>query len=158
MHELLASPEVRDELVARWGAEVAPDGSVDRAAVARIVFERRDEREWLQGVLWPRVGLQMAEWRARLESANPPPRAAVVEVPLLFESGMEAVFDKTIAVLADEDVRAERAGGRGHERLEGRTSAQLSQDEKSQRADFTIRNDGTLPELEEKLSKLLDSL
>lgn len=71
---------------------------------------------------------------------------------------MEAVFDKTVAVVADEQVRAERAGARGHEGLEGRTSAQLSQDEKSQRADFIVRNDGTLQELEEKLSRLLDSL
>jgi dephospho-CoA kinase len=131
---------------------------VDRAAVARIVFERPEEREWLQSVLWPRVGEQMVAWRAELERRDPPPRAAVVEVPLLFESGMEGVFDKTLAVVADEDVRAERAGGRGHEGLEGRTSAQLSQHEKSQRADFTIRNDGTLQQLEEKLSELLDSL
>ena len=131
---------------------------MDRAAVARIVFERPDEREWLQGVLWPRVGMRMAEWRAHLDGLDPPPRAAVVEVPLLFESGMEAVFDRTVAVVADEELRAKRAGGRGHEGLEGRTSAQLSQDEKSQRADFTVHNDGTLPELEEKLSTLLDSL
>jgi dephospho-CoA kinase len=149
---------VRDLLVERWGEEVAPGGAVDRAAVARIVFERPDEREWLQGVLWPRVGERVAAWRAELDHRDPPPRAAVVEVPLLFESGMEAVFDKTVAVIADEELRAERAGGRGHEGLEGRASAQLSQDEKSQRADFTIPNDGTLPELEEKLSQLLDSL
>jgi dephospho-CoA kinase len=158
VHELLTGPELRDLLVERWGDEVAPGGSVDRAAIARIVFERPDEREWLQGVLWPRVGARMAEWRTSIETADPPPRAAVVEVPLLFESGMEGVFDTTIAVVADEELRAGRAGARGHEGLEGRTSAQLSQDEKSQRADFTIRNDGTLPELEGKLSELLDSL
>ena len=158
VHELLTSDDVRDELVARWGDEVAPDGAVDRAAVARVVFERPEEREWLQGVLWPRVGERMVQWRAELDRADPPPRAAVVEVPLLFESGMEAVFDKTVAVIADEELRAERAGSRGHEGLEGRTSAQLSQEEKSQRADFTIRNDGTLQELEGKLSELLDSL
>ena len=158
MHELLTGPELRDELVGRWGDEVAPDGAVDRSAIARIVFERPEEREWLQGVVWPRVGARVAEWREGLDSVSPAPRAAVVEVPLLFESGMEAVFDRTIAVVADEDVRAERAGARGHEGLEGRTSAQLSQDEKSQRADFTIRNDGSLQELEEKLSELLGSL
>ena len=158
MHELLVSPEVRDELVAHWGEDVAPGGAVDRAAVARLVFEAPAERQWLEGVLWPRVGAQMAEWRAGLEEADPPPRAAVVEVPLLFESGMEGVFDKTVAVVAEEDVRADRAGGRGHEGVEGRTSAQLSQDEKSQRADFTVRNDGTLQELEEKLSGLLGEL
>ncbi len=122
------------------------------------MFDRPEEREWLQGVLWPRVGARVAEWRAELDAQAPPPRAAIVEVPLLFESGMEGVFDSTVAVIADEDVRAGRAGARGHEGVEGRTSAQLSQDEKSQRADFTIRNDGTLQELEGKLSELLDSL
>ena len=56
----------------------------------------------------------MAEWKQEVDALDPPPRAAVVEVPLLFESGMEAAFDATIAVVADEDVRAERAGARGH--------------------------------------------
>jgi len=149
---------VRDELVAHWGDAVAPGGEVDRDAVARLVFDAPDERRWLEGVLWPRVGARVAEWRAGLESADPPPRAAVVEVPLLFESGMESAFDRTVAIVAEEDVRAERAGGRGHEGVEGRASAQLSQDEKSQRADYTVRNDGTLSELEGKLSTLLDSL
>ena len=158
MHELLTGPELRDQLVDRWGEDVAPEGAVDRAAIARIVFDRPEEREWLQGVLWPRVGERMIEWRSGLERLAPAPLAAVVEVPLLFESGMEAAFDKTVAVVADEDLRAERAGSRGHEGLEGRTSAQLSQEEKSQRADFSVRNDGTLQELEQKLSELLDSL
>jgi dephospho-CoA kinase len=158
VHDLLAGSELRDQLVERWGDEVAPGGAVDRAAIARIVFEQPEEREWLQSALWPRVGARMAEWRTELDRRQPTPRAAVVEVPLLFESGMEGVFDRTVAVIAEEDVRAERAGARGHEGLEGRTSAQLSQHEKSQRADFTVRNDGTLPELERKLSELLDSL
>ena len=158
MHDLLTSAEVRDELVARWGDDIAPDGQVDRGAVARVVFDAPDERRWLEGVLWPRVGARMVEWRQELESRDPPPPAAVVEVPLLFESGMESVFDRTVAVIADEAVRVRRAAERGHEGLEGRTSAQLTQEEKSQRADFTIRNDGSLSELEEKLSQVLDSL
>ena len=158
MHELLASPEVRDQLVERWGDEVAPGGEVERAAVARVVFDAPDERKWLEGVLWPRVGARVAQWRAEQERADPAPPAAVVEVPLLFEAGMEQVFDRTVAVIADEEVRAGRAGARGHEGLEGRTSAQLTQEEKSQRADFTVRNDGSLSELEDKLSEVLDSL
>src|SRR5918997_157021 len=128
VHDLLTGGEVRDELVARWGGEVAPGGDVDRAAIARVVFEQPEERRWLEGVLWPRVGARVAAWREELESRTPQPRAAVVEVPLLFESGMEAVFDRTVAIVADEEVRAERAGARGHEAVEGRTSAQLSQD------------------------------
>src|SRR5437763_8844092 len=56
VHELLDSDEVRGELVSRFGDQVAPDGRIDRAAVATLVFDRRDERRWLEGVLWPRVG------------------------------------------------------------------------------------------------------
>jgi dephospho-CoA kinase len=81
-----------------------------------------------------------------------------VEVPLLFESGMEAVFDRTIAVVADEEVRAERAGARGHQLVEARTTRQLTQDEKAQKADFVVRNDGTVEELEIKLSEVLAKL
>ena len=158
VHDLLTGEEVRRILVERWGPEVAPGGTVDRDAIARIVFDRPDEREWLQGVLWPRVGARIAEWRLELDRRDQPPRAAVVEVPLLFESGMEAAFDRTVAVVADEEVRARRAAERGHEGVEGRTSAQLTQEEKSQRADFTVRNDGSLSELEEELCRLLDEL
>jgi dephospho-CoA kinase len=78
-----------------------------------------------------------------------------VEVPLLFESGMEAAFDETIAVVADEAVREERAGARGHEGVASRTARQLPQEEKARRADHAVRNDGTLDELGEKLSEVL---
>ena len=73
---------------------------------------------------------------------DPPPRAAVVEVPLLFESGMEQVFDATIAVVADETVRADRAGARGHAAVAERAGRQLSQAEKAERADYEVRNEG----------------
>ena len=68
---------------------------------------------------------------------------------------MQDVFDHTVAVIAEEGVRAQRAGGRGHEGLEGRTGRQLTQTEKSQRADFTVRNDGTEEELKTELAELL---
>src|SRR5437763_4423846 len=139
VHELLTTGEIRDKLVERFGDEVAPNGEVDRGRVASVVFEVPEQREWLEQLLWPRVGERIAEWRGELESANPAPRAAVVEVPLLFESGMEPVFDATIAVVANEDVRDERARARGHEGVASRTSRQLPQEEKAQRADFTVR-------------------
>ena len=100
----------------------------------------------------------MASWRASLEASPDPPRALVVEVPLLFESGMEDLFDATIAVIADESVRAARAGGRGHEALEERSARQLSQQEKAHRATYVVVNDGTVEELESKLSELLEML
>jgi dephospho-CoA kinase len=158
VHELLASDEIRDQLAERFGERVVPDGQVDRRAVADVVFGDPDQRGWLEGLLWPRVGQRIADWREQLEEADPAPLAAVVEVPLLFEAGMEAAFDKTVAIVADEDVRSERAGTRGHSGVESRTSRQLSQDEKARRADIVVHNDGTLEELEQELSRALATI
>ena len=157
-HELLASGEVRDLLVERFGDAVAPGGEVDRGAVADKVFGDPEQREWLEGVLWPRVGRRVRQWRQEVERRDPPPPAAVVEVPLLFEAGMEDGFDRTVAVVAEEAVREERAGGRGHRGVESRTSRQLSQDEKAARADVVVRNDGSLEDLERELSRVLATM
>lgn len=153
-HELLATDEVRDLLVAELGPEVAPDGQIDRGAVAQRVFGDDEKRRWLESLIWPRVGQRVADFRAGAEGGT----AAVVEVPLLFESGMEKVFDKTVVVVADEAVRAARAAARGHELVEARAARQLTQDEKAQKADFVVRNDGTIEELEIKLSEVLEKL
>jgi dephospho-CoA kinase len=156
VHELYEDPEVRAAVVERWGQELAPAGVVDRHAVARRAFASPAERAWLEALLWPKVGERIARWRA-VESEREP-RALVVEVPLLFESGMEAAFDYTIAVVADEAVRAERAGRRGHAAVAERTGRQLPQEEKSQRADFTVRNEGTIEELKQSLSNVLEKI
>ena len=158
VHELYASDEVRDAVVERWGPEVAPEGVVDRAAVARAAFATPDDRKWLEQLLWPKVGERVVAFREEALSADPPPRAAVVETPLLFEAGMEGAYDATIAIVAEEDVRAERAGARGHEAVDERASRQLPQDEKARRATFAIRNDGTIQELESRLSEVLGKL
>ena len=158
VHELLSSEELRDIVVGRLGDEVARDGTLDRSLIAERVFGDDEARGWLEGELWPRVGQRVADWRQEVEGLDPAPPAAVVEVPLLFESGMEQVFDSTIAVIADEDIRAERAGTRGHASVEERAGRQLSQVEKAKKADYTVRNDGTLDELRENLSRVLARL
>lgn len=158
VHELLAGDELRGIVVERLGPELAPDGALDRTLIAERVFGDDEARAWLEGELWPRVGQRVLEWRQEVEALDPAPPAAVVEVPLLFESGMESVFDATIAVVADEAVREERAGARGHASVNERAGRQLSQAEKSQRADFEVRNDGTLEELRETLSQVLAKL
>lgn len=154
VHELLQRDEVRGLLAQRFGDAVASD----RAAIASVVFADPGAREWLEGVLWPRVGVRIAAWREELDRRDQPPRAAVVEVPLLFESGMEAVFDHTVAVVADDALRSARTAGRDHAATEERHTRQLSQDEKAQRADFAVRNDGTLAELEQELSRILATI
>jgi dephospho-CoA kinase len=154
VHELLDEDALRELVVERLGAEVAPGGRLDRSLVAARVFADPAQRAWLEGLLWPRVGARVAEWRAALDGE----RVGVVEVPLLFESGMESAFDATIAVVAGEAVRERRARERGHAALAERTGRQLRQEEKAQRADFIVRNDGTREELKQSLSRILATL
>lgn len=156
VHELLGTDELRDALVERFGADIAPGGVVDRSKVGERVFSDPSEREWLEEQLWPRVGRRVVEWREEAAGAEPP--AAVVEVPLLFEAGMEGVFDHTIAVVAEEEVRERRAAERGHAGVASRHDRQLPQEEKAQRADFSVRNDGTREELKEALSRVLEKI
>jgi dephospho-CoA kinase len=162
VHELYAGQQLRDAVVGRWGPEVAPAGEVDRAAVAERAFARAEDRAWLEGQLWPLVGARVAAWLQDVRSVRGKgqvtPRAAVVEVPLLFEAGMENLYDATIAVISEEQVRRERASGREHALADERAARQLSQEEKARRATFVVRNDGSEEDLELELSAVLDKL
>jgi dephospho-CoA kinase len=158
VHELYEDDDVISAVRGRFGGAIERDGVVDRGALATLVFATPSDREWLEGLLWPRVGSRIAAWRKSFAESPDPPRALVVEVPLLFESGMEGVFDATIAVVASEELRASRAGARGHEALEERSARQLPQKEKAHRATYVVVNDGTVKELDSKLSELLEML
>jgi dephospho-CoA kinase len=163
VHELWASDAgLRQAVVDRWGAEVAPGGVIDRSAVAGRAFADPAERAWLERLLWPLVSARVAAWltaaRAERASGAASHRAAVVEVPLLFEAGQEGIYDATIVVIADEAVRHARAADRGHASLDERAARQLSQEEKAARATFVVRNDGSERDLERQLSSVLDKL
>ena len=158
VHDLLGTEEVKELLEARWGEAVLSDGDIDRGAVAQIVFNKPDELQWLEQNLFPLVGAETAAWRAELEAAQRPPRVAVVEVPLLFEAGVEGRFDTTVAIVADEQLRGERAASRDHQAVDERAARQLTQEEKAARADHVIRNDGSLEDLDRQVRELLDRL
>ena len=155
----MKAEQLRDAVVARWGSEVAPGGVIDRAAIAQRTFSSdrgapvAGERRVAAG---RRAHRRLAGADAR--AGRPPPRAAVVEVPLLFESGMDDLYDATIAVVADEPVRRARAAERGHALARERAARQLSQEEKARRATFVVHNDGSEEELERALSAMLDKL
>jgi dephospho-CoA kinase len=158
VHELYSGEQLRAAAVGRWGPEVAPGGVIDRTAVAERAFASPADRTWLEGMVWPLVGARVAVWLEEVRAQVPPPRAAVVEVPLLFEAGLEGIYDATIAVVADEPTRQRRAAGRGHALLEERGTRQLSQQEKARRATFVVRNDGTEEDLLRELSAVLAKL
>ena len=158
VHGLYDQPAVRDAVVARWGDTVRDGDGVDRRAIAERVFGSDEERTWLEGLLWPRVGKAIDAWHVEQERRRPPPPVIVVEVPLLFEAGMDALFDATIAVIADDDVRGERAAARGLGTVDERTARQLPQADKARRADHVIDNNGTIADLEQSLAEVLAKL
>lgn len=158
VHELYSCERVRAAIVERWGEEVVPAGVISRQAVAERVFDSDEERSWLERLLWPLVGERVAVWLALARAQEPAPRAAVVETPLLFESGMDKACDFTIALVADERLRGERAAMREHARAEDRVARQLSQQQKAELATFVVCNNGSVEELRRELSDVLGKL
>jgi dephospho-CoA kinase len=157
VHELLRTEELRDLLAGRWGDGVLSEGEVNRQAVAEIVFESPAELAWLESTLFPRVAAHLAAWRAEIESEDDA-ELGVVEVPLLFEAGIQDAFDATVAVVADEETRRARAAERSHSGLGGRNERQLSQEEKARRADYVVRNDGSLEDLANAVATVIEEL
>ena len=155
VHELLESDGLKRRLVERWGPEVAPPEGVDRARIGGIVFADPEQLAWLESQIHPLVAAHTAEW---LGALSPEIEFAVVEVPLLFEGGGEERFDTTVAVVAGEELRRERAAARGHALVDERAARQLSQDEKASRAEHVVVNDGSVADLEAELSALLAKL
>jgi dephospho-CoA kinase len=155
VHELLDSEPLIGRLVERWGEEVAPGGRVDRALIGEIVFADPEQLTWLEQQIHPLVGERIGSWLATLPAAT---EVAAIEVPLLFESGMEKAFDTTVAVVAEDELRRTRAAARGHALVDEREARQLGQGEKAARAEHTVVNDGSIEDLEWALSELIERL
>jgi dephospho-CoA kinase len=155
VHELLDSEPLLGRITERWGEDVAPGGSVDRDRIGEIVFADPDELGWLEAQVHPLVGARIGAWLAALPAET---EVAVVEVPLLFESEMEGVFDTNLAVVTSDEVRRARAEARGHALVGEREARQLDQEEKARRAAHVIENDGSIEELEQSLAGLLQTL
>ena len=155
VHELLDSEPLLGRLVERWGPEAAPQGRVDRNRVGEVVFADPDQLTWLEQQVHPLVGERIAAWLAGLPAET---EVAVIEVPLLFESGMEKVFDTTVAIVTADELRRQRATARGHALVDEREARQLAQQEKADRAEHAVANDGSVGDLERSLSALIERL
>jgi len=141
-----------EAIVDRWGEEVLKeDGTLDREAVAAIVFKDDSERQWLNGLLHPMIGRETAR---RIEASDA--RVVVLVVPLLFESGMDRMVESTWVVAADERKLVERITGRdgcSEEEALGRIRSQMSQVEKMKRADVVIDNSGSMEQAREQVEE-----
>jgi dephospho-CoA kinase len=155
VHHLLQRDDVRGAIVARMGNGVlSPDGGVDRGALATVVFNDREALAWLEELLHPLVSLEYLQWRDQLAALPDAPRVCVTEVPLLYETGGEARFDKVVVVTAPTKLRRARSEVATDER----ESRLLPDSEKAKRADFVYKNVGSIEELDAFVASVMRTL
>jgi len=156
VHDLLREDEdVRAALRERLGDGVfSPEGQVDRGRIADIVFADPEELDWLERLLHPRVVAAYLRWRDDLASRPDPPAVCVTEVPLLYEVGGDTRFDAVVVISAAPDVRVSRQV----RPMQDRERRLIPDEEKLARADFGYVNDGSLEELDQFVSGVVEKL
>jgi len=155
VHHLLRRPEVRDAVVARMGhGIVSPAGEIERGALATVVFNDREALAWLEELLHPLVSAEYLQWREQLAELPDAPSVAVTEVPLLYETGGDARFDKVVVVTAPSKLRRARSAVA----MDDREARLLPDAEKVRRADFSFKNTGSLEELDAFVKSVMAEL
>jgi dephospho-CoA kinase len=158
-HHILQRPEVRSQLVARWGDGILNGaGEIARSEVARLVFgdspQSRENRKFLEQLLHPLIRAAIETDIRRLADAEVP--AVVIDAPLLLESGWDAVCQDVLFVDVPRETRLARAQTQRHwtvEEFERREAAQMPIEEKRRRSTRVIPNAGTLAELDREVDR-----
>lgn len=146
-------------VVERFGAAVLRDDrTLDRAALAGIIFSDRTARADLEAIVHPDVYRRIREWLAQLPRVTP---LAIADIPLLFETGHEHDFDRVIVAAcsaAEQLRRLVERDGLAQPAAIARLAAQSPIDEKVKRANYVIRTDGTFAETDAEIARVHDQL
>ena len=159
-HDLMARGNpVYDRVVETFGKDIlADDGAISRPILGRMVFEDPEKRRVLDQLVHPAVRERLEQWISdrRINHED-----AVIQVPLLFESGMETLdWDAILCVSSERSQILQRLKSRGIDPAEAvrRIDAQMPLEEKEKRSDFVIRNIGTLQQLERATQAAVECL
>ena len=156
-----ADPQVLAAIAEKLGDDLVRGGGLDRAATAARVFEDAEAREILNSIIHPWVRRESAARVEALRTQDEPPRVILMDIPLLYENGLEAGLDAVIVVNAPLAVRVKRVGersGLSEADVVARDGAQLPLEEKVARADFVLENSGKLEDLERQVEALWRNL
>ena len=136
---------------------VGPDGKIERARIARLVFADPAKRHALEARIHPMVGAEIERRFAAAEEAGA--KVAVAEASQLLEAATEGRYDRVVVVRAPEAERVRRGRRKGGDPDDARRrmSAQLPPDDARRRADDVLVNDGTLADLARKVEALYAS-
>src|SRR5439155_21525990 len=156
----VAGTEAPPALAARFGSEIlAPDGAVDRAKLGKLVFADPVARRDLEQITHPAVYRAIAAGLRAFERLDNP-ALAVVDVPLLYETGRASDFDRVIVTVCPSEVQLARLLERGMSESEAnqRMAAQWPTDQKAARADFVIHTEGAFDDTNRQVARILDDL
>jgi dephospho-CoA kinase len=157
---MTAGTEASKAIADRFGANVLdPSGAVDRPKLGRIVFADAAARRDLEAIVHPAVRRAITSGLRAFEQLGDVP-VAIVDIPLLYETGREKEFDRVIATVCPEPMQTARLIARGLSREEAqqRIAAQMPAAEKAARADYAIRTDGTFEDTDRAVAGVLQQL
>jgi dephospho-CoA kinase len=161
VHQLLSpTSEIGKKVVEIFGKDVVKDASFDRKKIATIAFNDRAKLQRLEEILHPAVLQEIQKQYYKLLTHNPPP-LFVAEIPLLYETSSESYFDDVVVVLAKEPITRERFSnlpGQNEEQYLLRTARLLPIEEKIEKANFVIYNDGSQEQLKKQVRTLFELL
>jgi dephospho-CoA kinase len=152
--------EATQAIAARFGSDfLQADGAVDRKKLAPVVFADESARRDLEAIVHPAVYRAITAALRAFELIGGSPHA-VVDVPLLYETGHQSEFDRVIVTACPVEVQIRRLVGRGLSEQDARlrVAAQLPTDDKATRADFVIRTDGSFEETDRQVEQVLRTL
>ena len=155
-----AGTEATSQIAERFGGDVLDSsGAVDRQKLGAIVFADSSARRALEQIVHPAVYRAIAAGMRAFELLERSP-IAIVDIPLLYETGHSSDFDKVIATVCPRHVQVERLKERGLSEAEAeqRLAAQMSADEKALRADYIIQTDDTIESTNAQVDQILKIL
>lgn len=145
----------------RFGNEVLlPDGSLHRKRLGEIVFQDERERKALEAITHPAIRVRMNELALEYEQSQPD-KLIIVDIPLLYESNMQSMFDGVIVVYiprALQMVRLMKRDGLSEEQAIQRLNAQMNIEDKRLKADYVIHNAGDMEQTEQQVLALMKQL
>jgi dephospho-CoA kinase len=159
-HEALDQPEVRQQVLDRWGSRgnlVKPDGRLDRRAIGRIVFAEPAELRALEGMVFPYIGMR-AQQEIERAQARADAKFVILDAAVMLEAGWSDACDWIVYVDAPRDIRLARLAARSRwsdAELAAREAAQWPAERKMKHADAVIVNDAGLVELQTQVDQLL---
>ena len=156
-HRLIEEPSPCVEaLVKEFGEGILSGGIVDRNVLRSIVFADETKRKRLNEISHAFVTEELNKCLSETETRGVP--FAVIDAPLLLESGLDGICDMVVAVIADRAIRLQRIIKRDGITLEAakeRIDKQISDEELARRCDAVIRNESSIADLEKQCKDLL---